>query len=291
MNVTELSICIFTYNSAHYLPDAIGSVMRQGLEDFEIVIVDNASQDDTEALVRGLNNPHIRYFRNPENFGPHYSAKRCIAEARGKYIKYLCADDVFVDGVLLKQMEVLRRRPDVALVTCDLYVTDSELREKAVSRAFPGECSAERMINLCLSGLGNYIGGPSNIMFRREDAEDITSDSSYRWVGDLRFSLLLLRCGAYVNIDEVGYLYRRHPNTDTANNCPNEMRMPEYFRLVEEFNWWNPLNCFQAIRRGGRDGREIVLKRWWNACRPRSVANALTSFGDVWYMFCRRLLG
>jgi glycosyltransferase involved in cell wall biosynthesis len=104
MNAPELSICIYTYNSAHFLPDAIGSVMRQGLEDFEIVIVDNASQDDTEALVRGLNNQYIRYFKNPENFGPHYSATRCIAEARGKYMRHLCADDVLVDGVLLKQM-------------------------------------------------------------------------------------------------------------------------------------------------------------------------------------------
>jgi glycosyltransferase involved in cell wall biosynthesis len=284
MNAPELSICIFTYNSAHFLSDAISSVMRQGLEDYEIVIVDNASQDDTEALVRGLNNPYIRYFRNPENFGPHYSSKRCVAEARGKYIKYLCADDVLVDGVLLKQMEVLRRRPDVALVTCDLCVTDSKLREKAVSRQFPGECSAARMINLCLSGLGNYIGGPSSIMFRRRDIDDLMFDSSYLWVGDLRFNLLLLRYGAYVNIDDVGYLYRRHPNTDTAINCSNEMRMPEYFRLVEEFNWWNPLNCFQAIRRGSRNGREIVLKSWWRAFRPSSVVNALSSFRDVWRM-------
>ncbi|MGA3010662.1 MAG: glycosyltransferase family 2 protein [Terracidiphilus sp.] len=291
MNAPELSICIYTYNSAHFLPDAIGSVMRQGLEDFEIVIVDNASQDDTEALVRGLNNQYIRYFKNPENFGPHYSATRCIAEARGKYMRHLCADDVLVDGVLLKQMEVLRRRPDVALVTCDLCATDSELREGNIFREFPGECSAERMLNLCLSGLGNYIGGPSSIMFRRKDAEDLLFDSSYWWVSDLKFGLQLLRHGAYVNIDEVGYLYRRHPNTGTELYCPNEIRMPNYFRLVDEFDWWNPLNCLQAIRRGGREGRKIVFKRWSRACRPKSVANALRSFGDVLHMRRTRFKG
>ncbi len=284
MSVPELSVCIPTYNAAHFLPDAIGSIMRQGLSDFELVVVDNASQDGTEDYVKGLNNPYVRYFRNPENYGPHYSSERCLAEAKGRYIKFLCADDVFLDGVLPKQLEVLRRRPDVALVTCNLSLTDSELREEGTYRVYPGKCSGAHLVNVCLSGLGNYIGGPSSIMFRREDALDITTDSSYKWVADLRFGLRLLRKGAYVNIDQVGFMYRRHPNTDTAINCPNEMRMPEYFRLVDEFDWWNPLNCLQAMRRGGREGREIVRKRWRRACRPQSVANALTSFKDVLYM-------
>lgn len=280
----ELSVCIPTYNSVHFLPDSVGSVLRQGLSDFEIVIVDNASEDDTEAWVKGLNNPHVRYFRNPKNLGPHYSSERCLAEARGQYVKFLCADDVFLDGVLLKQLDVFRNRPNVSLVTCNLSLTDCNLREEGVYRAYPGECSGAHLVNLCLSGLGNYIGGPSSTMFRRKDALDITTDSSYKWVSDLRFGLKLLRRGAYVNIDEVGFLYRRHPNTDTAINCPSEIRMPEYFRLVDEFDWWNPLNCLQAIRRGGREGREIVRKRWRRACRPKSVANALTAFRDVLYM-------
>ncbi len=258
--------------------------MRQGLSDFEIVIVDNASQDGTEAWVKGLNNPRIRYFRNQQNLGPHYSSERCLTEAKGRYVKFLCADDVFLDGVLLKQLEVLHTRPDVALVTCNLSLTDSKLHEEGVYRVYPGECSGMRIVNACLSGLGNYIGGPSSIMFRREDALDITTDPSYKWVADLRFGLKLLRHGTYVNIDQVGFLYRRHPNTDTAINCPDQIRMPEYFRLVDEFDWWNPLNCLQAIRRGGHEGREVVRKRWRRAWRPQKVANAVTSFKEVVYM-------
>ena len=64
-----LTIAIATYNSAHYLPDAIASVMCQGLDDFEIVIVDNASEDNTKQIVESLNNLHIRYIRNSSNLG------------------------------------------------------------------------------------------------------------------------------------------------------------------------------------------------------------------------------
>lgn len=284
MSSPELSVCIPTYNAARFLPDAIGSVMHQGLDDFEIVIVDNASEDDTQALITRLSNPHIRYFRNPENLGPHHSFMRCLSEARGTYIKPLCADDAFVDEVVVKQLRVLRSRPDVAVVTCDHYLTDSELRRECIHREYPGECSGPHMINTCLSGLGNYIGGPSNIMFRRADAAGFIVDTSYKWVGDLRFSLKLLQHGAYLNVDEVGLLYRRHPNTDTAANCSPEMRMSEYLRLVEEFDWWNPFNCIQAVRRGGPIDRGTVLKRWRRACTPTRLRKALASLRDVWSM-------
>lgn len=279
-----LTIAIPTYNCAHFLPDAIASIMCQGLKYFEIVIVDNASEDNTEEIIRSLNNEHIRYIRNPLNLGSRENFNQCIKYSSGFYIKFLCADDVLLAGVLLKQLSILESRPEVSLVTCDLSLTDSELREEGVYHEFPGECSGAHMINLCLSGLGNYIGGPSSTMFRRKEAESLIFDSSYRWVADLKFGLQLLQRGDYVNIDEVGYRYRRHPNTDTATNCPNEIRMSEYFRLVDEFNWWNPLNCLQAIRRGSRAGREIARKRWWRAGRPRSFANALMSFRDVLFM-------
>ena len=53
-----LTIAIPTFNSAHFLPDAIASIMREGLDDFEILIVDNASEDNTEEVVRSFEN-HI----------------------------------------------------------------------------------------------------------------------------------------------------------------------------------------------------------------------------------------
>ena len=288
MDTPKLSVCIPTYNCAHFLPDAIGSVLRQKLDDFEIVIVDNASEDNTEEVVRGFECPQIRYFRNSENLGPHHSAKRCLLESTGANIKYLCADDVFVGDVLAKQMQVLDQHPNVSLVTCNLRITDQELRSRAPEegqyRQFPGTISGTRMINACLSGLNNYIGGPSSIMYRRHQGIEIPSGPIYKWVGDLHFGLKLLERGDYFNIDQVGILYRRHPNTDTAINCPETMRMPEYFRLADEFDWWNPLNCIQAIRRGGSEGKAVAVKNSLQAAAPQRILNAVKAFGDVRFM-------
>jgi len=104
--------------------------MQQGLDDFEILIVDNASEDNTEEVVRPFENRHIRYIRNPSNLGSRENGSRCLANSRsrGHYIEFLCAADVLLDGVSRKQLNVLETRPEVALVTCNYLSTDRNLK-------------------------------------------------------------------------------------------------------------------------------------------------------------------
>jgi glycosyltransferase involved in cell wall biosynthesis len=278
-----LTIAIPTFNSAHFLPDAISSIMRQGLDDFEILIVDNASEDNTEEVVRAFENAHIRYIRNPSNLGSSENGNRCLGNSRGRYIKFLCADDVLLDGVLRKQLNILETRPEVALVTCNYLFTDCNLNIEGVHIEFPGAHPGRRVINFCLSRMANCIGGPSNIMIRRAAADGVVSDSTYRMLSDLKFDLQILERGAYVNIDEPGYLYRRHPNSDYATNCPPEIHVPEYLRLVSEFNWWNPLNCVLASLFGGTEDRSVVREHWRQAFTPGRFARSVEASVDLVY--------
>jgi glycosyltransferase involved in cell wall biosynthesis len=282
-----LTIAIPTFNSAHFLPDAIASIMRQGLDDFEIVIVDNASEDNTEEVVRSFENRHIRYIRNASNLGSCENGNRSLANSRGRYVKFLCADDVLLEGVLRKQLNVLEARPEIALVTCGYLSTDPHLNIQGSWSAFPGSHSGRRVINFCLSRMTNGIGGPSNIMIRRSAAAGVVSDASYRLLADLKFCLQILENGDYSNIDEPGVLYRRHPNSDIVTNCPEEIRVPEYLRLVSEFNWWNPLNCVVASLFRGPEGRRVVREHWRQACTPQRLAGSLEASGDALY---KRLL-
>jgi glycosyltransferase involved in cell wall biosynthesis len=283
-----LTIAIPTFNSAHFLPDAVASIIRQGLDDFEILIVDNASEDNTEEVVRSFEDRHIRYIRNPSNLGSCGNGNRCLANSRGRYIKFLCADDVLLDGILRKQLNVLETHPEVALVTCNYLPTDSNLNIEGIWFAFPGSHPGRRVINLCLSRMANCIGGPSNIMFRRSASAGVVSDNKYRLLSDLKFGLQILERGAYVNIDEPGYLYRRHSSSDYATNCPPETHVPEYLQLVCEYNWWNPLNCVVAFLSGGIEGRQFVGEHWLQACAPRRLAKSLLAFADFLYMRLRR---
>lgn len=288
-NEPLLTIAIPTYNCADFLPDAIASIMRQGLDDFEILIVDNASEDNTEEVVRSFENPHIRYLRNLANLGSRENGNRCLANSRGRYIKFLCADDVLLDGILRKQLNVLETRPEVALVTCNYLATDRNLKIEGVCFEYPGAHPGRRVINYCLSRMVNCIGGPSNIMFRRETAAGVGADNTYLLLADLKFSLQILQHGSYVNIGEPGYLYRKHPGSDYATNCPVEIHMPEYLRLVREYNSWNPLNCVVALLLGGIDGRQFAKEHWLQACAPRPMARSIEALADLLSIRLRRL--
>ena len=86
-----------------------------------------------------------------------------------------------------------------------------------------------------------------------------------------------------MNIDEPGYLYRRHQNSDLVTNCPPEIHVPEHLRLVNEFDWWNPLNCLVAFFSGGPEGRSLVKAHWRQACKLNRVASSLEASGVVVY--------
>jgi glycosyltransferase involved in cell wall biosynthesis len=283
-----LTVAIPTFNSAHFLPDAIASIMRQKLDDFEIVIVDNASEDNTEEIVRSFANRHIRYIRNASNLGSRENGNRCIANSRGVYLKFLCADDVLLDGVLQKQLTVLESHPEVSLVTCGYFETDPNLRIQSAWSAFPGSHPGRRVINFCLSRMTNGIGGPSNIMIRRTAAARVVVDVNYRLLSDLKFNLQILEHGDYVSLGEPGVLYRRHPNSDFATNCPTEIHMLEYLRLVNEFKWWNPFNCMVASLWGGAAGKQFAREHWRRACSPSRWAGSLEASADLLY---KRFLG
>lgn len=280
-----LTVAIPTYNCAHYLPDAIGSILRQGIDDFELLIVDNASEDNTEEVIGSFGNDRIRYMRNTSNLGSRENGSRCMLNARGKYVKFLCADDVLLDGVLQKQLKILESQPEVSLVSCDHFITDEKLTIKGKFVAFPGVHPGSKVINACLSWIANYIGGPSNVMFRREQVAKLVVDPTYNAVADWKYYLQVLRLGWYANIGEVGCLYRLHPTSDTQTNCPLDLRTAEHLRLVSEFDGWTPLSCVKALRLAGSDGWHAIGMHWREALRPERITRAAVSLPDVVRMY------
>lgn len=166
-----VSVCIPTYQGAAYLGQAIDSVLGQELQDFELVVVDDASTDGTEELVGQYTDPRLRYLRNPRNLGPELNWNRCLAEAQGQYIKILPQDDVLAPGCLSRQAAVLQTDIEnrLALVFSSRSVIDS--RGKVVLkrgyRGVDGRLDAQHLRRQCLRCGTNLIGEPGAVLFRR----------------------------------------------------------------------------------------------------------------------------
>jgi glycosyltransferase involved in cell wall biosynthesis len=105
------------YNGAKYIEQALDSILAQTYIDFELIISDNASTDETEEICRryAAADDRIRYSRNPKNLGAAANYNRVIHLARGRYFRHAAHDDILAPTNIQRCVEVLDRDPGVAL--------------------------------------------------------------------------------------------------------------------------------------------------------------------------------
>lgn len=121
-----VSVVLPTYNRGKTLPYAIRSVLNQSFTDFELVVVDDASTDDTEAIVDAVADSRIRYVRHETNRGVSAARNTGIADARGDVVAFQDSDDEWFPEKLGKQMERFEHAPpNVGVVYTGMYRRES----------------------------------------------------------------------------------------------------------------------------------------------------------------------
>ncbi|HEY6121646.1 MAG TPA: glycosyltransferase family A protein, partial [Pyrinomonadaceae bacterium] len=154
-----ISVIVPTYNQSRYLTRAIESVWAQDLDDFEIIVVDDGSTDDTEAILQELSSQgKLRCFRQ-ENLGPAAARNRGIRESRGELIAFLDSDDFWLPGKLKAQLDALARTGD-RFSYCGSKVVDEN--ESPIALA-PASTDDGRFLNLVW---GNRFATPTVLVQR-----------------------------------------------------------------------------------------------------------------------------
>lgn len=116
-----VSVLITTFNRSELLMRAVSRVLAQDFEDFELIIIDDCSSDDTTEVAEAIDDPRVRYIRNEENvggtLGDRAHIRRFIYELmRGKYYVYVCDDDYWLPTDLLsRQVAAFEEYPDLAI--------------------------------------------------------------------------------------------------------------------------------------------------------------------------------
>jgi glycosyltransferase involved in cell wall biosynthesis len=114
-NAPLVSVILPTYNRAEYLRRSIDSVLKQTFLNWELIIWDDGSTDETEELVRSYNTSKIKYFYD-ENHGAYYARNKAIAISCGEYLAFLDSDDEWIDQKLSAQIEVMIAQPTIDLI-------------------------------------------------------------------------------------------------------------------------------------------------------------------------------
>jgi glycosyltransferase involved in cell wall biosynthesis len=124
--MASLTVALATCNRSGYLARIIPTILAQTFRDFELLILDNASTDDTAAVVKSFADPRVSYFRHAENIGGYPNLNASIDMARSEFLIILHDDDLLEPELFAREVEALRADPGLAMVTCDGHLIDAD---------------------------------------------------------------------------------------------------------------------------------------------------------------------
>ena len=248
-----VSICIPTYNGAAYLRDCLDSALAQTSPDFEVLIVDDQSTDESYKIAQGYaaRDRRVRVACNRENLGLVGNWNQCVLLARGDWIKFLFQDDMLEPHCLERMLAVCG--PDTSMVVCQrnfIFEEDSEILKKTfipyiqnynMDKIFQGSTaiSAEALCKGVLGNLiANFVGEPTAILLHRSVFSRFgLFNSCLIQMCDFEYWIRVGSHTGLVYIPEMLVHFRRHKKgTSAINENSKKFRLiPDYLVCFHDF--------------------------------------------------------
>ncbi len=288
----RVSVVIPAYNAASTIGQTLDSVFSQTFRDFEVVVVDDGSTDQTRDVVAGYGD-RIRVLTKVNEAKPAATRNIGVRAARGELVAFLDADDWWREDKLERQVAVFDGRPDVGLVYTADATVDSAGKVLSVN---PCPAEARGRIYELLTVRNAMVG--SSVMARREAiARAGGFDESLTSIENWDLWIRISRDWAIEYIDEPLTLYRVHEGNRSSNV---ELRRQNVFRVLAKYH--DPRDLSPSARRRRADayfhvyfnvlGKAYFSQHEMGAAR-RVLLRALWLRPDphVLRLFCLSLLG
>ncbi|NIT04311.1 glycosyltransferase [Candidatus Saccharibacteria bacterium] len=253
----KVSVVMATYNAREYLREAIESVLNQTFKDFEFVIIDDGSTDDTREIIKSYEDPRIRLYKK-DHRGLIASLNEGIKLSRGEYVARMDADDISHPRRFELQIKFLDSHPDYAMVGTTTEITDTEGRTFKIS-AEP--LSHEDILRGLLV---RNVFAHGSMMARREvllEFDGYSPEALHAEDYDLWARIIRLYKGA--NLPQALFRWRSNPKGVTATK----------FRRQQQTVEWITSREWGIATRGGKFP-EVSLREVWKRRRQRDPDDA-----------------
>lgn len=150
-----VTVCVPTYNKAGYLKESLSSILNQTFKDFALIVVDDASSDNTEEVVKSFTDNRLHYYRNTTCLGLGANWNKCIElglREEGDFLAIYHDDDIYRNTILERQVKFLQSFPNIGLVHTALYYSDEETGSSVLKQPYTTDCiiSLKNLLdNLC----------------------------------------------------------------------------------------------------------------------------------------------
>lgn len=256
----KISIITASYNYAKYIEETINSVINQSYADWELIIVDDGSSDNSVEIIKKYcqKDERIKFFQhaNAENKGLKETLLLGLKNATGDWVAFLESDDVFEPDNLLKKVEIAQKHPEVALIFNDVeYVYDDknlsktvnslmETHKKLFSQSFPRNMRNDFYVD-------NMILTFSCVMVKTEAIKN----ADFNTPNDARLDWWLWVHLAYNNkfyyIDEKLTRWRLHPDSYIQKN-----KLPRFY-LIQ-------MKAYENLYKQNKDLKLLFLNCFYN---------------------------
>ena len=289
------------YNKGKFLGVAVESVLSQSMSDFEFIIRDNCSTDDSVAIVQSFNDPRIRFCRNNRNLGPVVSMNLCIDDACGEYVVFAHGDDIWEQNFLASSLLEMEKFPQVSVVHSLMRTIDEHgawsMPYTPTINVTPQLFSPDEVLQRLFKGC--YVSMPTAVVRR-----NVMSYLDSRYVYTCDWDLWLRIAGggsSFLFINRQLIRYRVTSGSETSvGSRSGEMILESYLNL-RNFFLRNPLylpykrdalwRLSRSIMRRSRDlaDKETILLYHQIAliCAPINLLNPVFHL----FFFTGRLLG
>ena len=263
MTAPRVSVCIPTYNCARYLGEAIDSALEQDFDDYEIVICDDASSDDTPAVCERYRARGVRYVRFNERGGAGRTWSRCVEQARGTYVVLLHADDLLERTFLRRAVAVADRHYEVGLVHCAVQHIDDCGRRLHLQRLYDEDRidSGDILVRRLL--LEGCVVNPAGVMVRRRLYEAVGPFSDkIIWGVDWHMWLRIALRSRVAYLTDCLAFYRQHGTGDTSGVMATARNgSDEIWLMTDIFQGMGDVKP-ELLGLRGRAMRQVAHRTW-----------------------------
>ena len=222
-----ISVVIPSYNHEKYISEAIKSVLGQDYSNFELIIIDDGSQDNSDKIITSFKDSRIKYIKQ-ENSGAHASINRGLEISSGDYLSILNSDDVYTRNRFKEMSKILDTNKSIDFICSYIEIINQNGKKLGIKEGFKNldpwpmqnpektfKKTNDFKKNLLMS---NFIATTSNMFFRRNVYDTIGGMRNLRFAHDWDFALRVAEKFECYLLEKPVLKYRIHNNNTISSN-------------------------------------------------------------------------
>lgn len=226
------SILIANYNNGHFFNDCYLSIINQTYKNWEVIIVDDCSNDDSVAVIKNIigNDSRFNFFLNTENKGCGFTKNKCAKLAKGAILGFLDPDDALFPDALEEMNKIHAKDDKIAIVTSKYELTDLQMN-------FIGNANHGANIPDGKSYLTYGRGALTHFATFKRNKFELTKgiDEKMKRAVDQDLYYKLEELGKHVFLDKVLYRYRIHNNSISANQNLYKAQYWHFYTMLNAY--------------------------------------------------------